>query len=88
VLTIIDIFLRFSRTIEPRFTFRAPDVVEIPENVGRHVGFPKVIRVDRQRVRLARSQLVGGATLGFSWPGKPLTNAFWPAPGLDDTRLS
>src|SRR5262249_41743621 len=32
VLTIIDTFSRFSPAIEPRFTFRGPDVVEIAPN--------------------------------------------------------
>ena len=41
VLTIIDTFSRFSPAIEPRFTFRGPDVVEILEEVGRQVEFPK-----------------------------------------------
>ena len=44
VLTILDTFSRFSPAIEPRLTFRGPDVVEILEEVGRQVGFPKAIR--------------------------------------------
>src|SRR5262249_19748279 len=47
VLTIIDTFSRFSPAIEPRLNFRGPDVVEILEEVGRQVGFPKAIRVDQ-----------------------------------------
>ena len=47
VLTIIDTFSRFSPAIEPRFNFRGPDVVEILEEIGRQVGFPKAIRVDQ-----------------------------------------
>src|SRR5215831_16384253 len=47
VLTIIDTFSRFAPAIKPRFTFRGPDVVEILEEVGRQVGFPKAIRVDQ-----------------------------------------
>jgi putative transposase len=47
VLTIIDTFSRFSPAIEPRFNFRGPDVVEILEEVGRQIGFPKAIRVDQ-----------------------------------------
>src|SRR5262245_45256985 len=47
VLTIIDTFSRFSPAVEPRFNFRGPDVVEILEEVGRQVGFPKAIRVDQ-----------------------------------------
>ena len=45
VLTIIDTFSRFSPAIEPRLTFRGTDVVEILEEVGRQVGFPKAIRI-------------------------------------------
>ena len=47
VLAIIDTFSRFSPAIEARFTFRGPDVVEILEQVGRQVVFPKAIRVDQ-----------------------------------------
>ncbi len=34
VLTIIDIFSRFSPALEPRFSFRGTDVVEVLERVG------------------------------------------------------
>ena len=34
VLTIIDIFSRFSPALEPRFTFRGADVVEVLERAG------------------------------------------------------
>jgi putative transposase len=44
VLTIIDTFSRFSPAIEPRFNFRGADVVQILEDVGRQLGFPKAIR--------------------------------------------
>jgi putative transposase len=47
VLTIVDTFSRFSPAVEPRFTFRGADVVEVLERVGREVGFPAVIRVDQ-----------------------------------------
>jgi putative transposase len=46
-LTILDTFSRFSPAIEPRFSFRSADVVEILESVCRQVGFPKTIRVDQ-----------------------------------------
>lgn len=47
VLTIVDTFSRFSPAIVPRFSFRAPDVVEVLERVGREAGFPRTIRVDQ-----------------------------------------
>ena len=42
VLTIIDTFSRFSPAIEPRFTFRGVDVVEVLERIGRQFGYPNV----------------------------------------------
>jgi putative transposase len=75
VLTIIDTFSRFSPTIEPRFNFRGPDVVEILEEVGRQVGFPKAIRVDQGTEFVSRDldlwAYERGVTLDFSRPGKP-----------------
>ena len=41
VLTIVDTFSRFSPALEPRFTFRGADVVEVLERVGRRMGFPQ-----------------------------------------------
>ena len=80
VLTIIDTFSRFSPAIEPRFTFRGPDVVEILEEVGRQVGFPKAIRVDQGTEFVSRDldlwAYQRGVTLDFSRPGKPTDNAF------------
>ena len=80
VLTIIDTFSRFSLAIEPRFNFRGPDVVEILEEVGRQVGFPKAIRVDQGTEFVSRDldlwAYQRGVTLDFSRPGKPTDNAF------------
>jgi hypothetical protein len=45
--TVVDTFSRFSPAIEPRFSFRGADVVEVLERVGREVGFPAAIRVDQ-----------------------------------------
>ena len=47
VLTIVDTFSRFSPALEPRFTFRGSDVVEVLEKLCRQVGFPTTIRVDQ-----------------------------------------
>ena len=47
VLTIVDTFSRFSPVLEPRLSFRGADVVEVLERVGREVGLPATIRVDR-----------------------------------------
>src|SRR5262249_42658100 len=65
---------------EPRFNFRGPDVVEILEEVGRQIGFPKAIRVDQGTEFVSRDldlwAYQRGVTLDFSRPGKPTDNAF------------
>jgi len=80
VLTIIDMFSRFSPAIEPRFNFRGSDVVEILKEVGRQVGFPKAIWVDQGTEFVSRDldlwAYQRGVTLDFSRPGKPTDNAF------------
>ena len=42
-----DTFSRFSPALEPHFTFRGADVLEVLEKFGRQVGFPATIRVDQ-----------------------------------------
>jgi putative transposase len=80
VLTIVDTFSRFSPALEPRFTFRGIDVVEVLERVGRQVGFPATIRVDQGTEFVSRDldlwAYQRGVTLDFSRPGKPTDNAF------------
>jgi putative transposase len=80
VLTIVDIFSRFSPALEPRFTFRGTDVVEILERVCKEVGFPATIRVDQGTEFVSRDldlwAYQRGVTLDFSRPGKPTDNAF------------
>jgi putative transposase len=80
VLTMVDIFSRFSPALQPRFTFRGTDVVEILEGVCNEVGFPATIRVDQGTEFVSRDLDVWacqrGVTLDFSRPGKPTDNAF------------
>jgi putative transposase len=80
VLTIVDIFSRFSPALAPRFTFRGTDVVEIPERICNEVGFPATIRVDQGTEFVSRDLDVWayqrGVTLDFSRPGKPTDNVF------------
>jgi len=80
VLTIVDTFSRLSPALEPRFTFRGIDVVEVLEKVSREVGLPATIRVDRGTEFVSRVLDLWayqcGVTLDFSRPGKPTDNAF------------
>ena len=47
VLTAVDTFSRYAPVIEPRFSFRGADVVEVLERVCGEIGFPATIRVDQ-----------------------------------------
>ena len=47
VLTVVDIFSKFSPVIDPRLSDRAEDVVRTLERVCGQVGYPKTIRVDQ-----------------------------------------
>ena len=80
VLTIVDIFSRFSPALAPRFTFRGTDVVEILERVCMEMGFSATIRVDQGTELVSRDldlwAYQRGVTLDFSRPGKPTDNAF------------
>jgi putative transposase len=80
VLTIVDTFTRFSPALEPRFTFRGADVVDVLERVDRQVGLPSTIRVDQGTEFVSRDldlwAYQRGVTLDFSRPGKPTNNAF------------
>ena len=80
VLTVVDIFSKFSPVVDPRFSYRAEDVVMTLEKVCGHVGYPKTIRVDQGSEFVSRDldlwAYAHGVTLDFSRPGKPTDNAF------------
>jgi putative transposase len=74
VLTIVDISSRFSPALEPRFTFRGVDVVEVLETICKETGFPAAIRVDKGIEFVSRDLDVWayqrGVMLDFSRLGK------------------
>ena len=80
VLTVVDTFSRFSPVVDPRFSYRAEDVVMTLERVCGQVGYPKTIRVDQGSEFVSRDldlwAYANGVTLDFSRPGKPTDNAF------------
>lgn len=75
VLTIVDIFSRFSPVLQPRLSFRGSDVVAILERACKEVRFPATIRVDQGSEFVSRDldlwAYQRGVTLDFSRPGKP-----------------
>ena len=80
ILTVVDTFSRFSPIIDPRFSYKGPDVVAKLDGVCRKVGYPKTIRVDNGSEFVSRDMDLwayqNDVTLDFSRPGKPTDNAF------------
>jgi len=80
ILTVVDLFSRFSPVIDPRFSYRGEDVVATLERVCADVGYPDAIRVDQGSEFISRDldlwAYQNNVTLDFSRPGKPTDNAF------------
>ena len=80
ILTVVDTFSRFSPAVVPRFSFRAPDVIDVLERVCGKLGYPASIRVDQGSEFVSRDldllAYTRGVILDFSRPGKPTDNAF------------
>jgi putative transposase len=80
ILTVVDLFSRFSPVIDPRFSYRGEDVVATLERVCAEVGYPGSIRVDQGSEFISRDldlwAYKNEVTLDFSRPGKPTDNAF------------
>jgi putative transposase len=80
ILTVVDLFSRFSPAIDPAFNYRGGDVVETLEHVCRELGYPKAIRVDQGSEFISRDLDLWAyqhdVTLDFSRPGQPTDNAF------------
>jgi putative transposase len=79
VLTVVDLFSRYSPVLDPRFSYRAEDVVQTLERTCAAIGYPKSIRVDQGSEFVSRDldlwAYANGVTLDFSRPGKPTDNA-------------
>ena len=80
VLTVVDIFSKFSPVVDPRFNYRGEDVVQTLERVCKKTGYPKTIRVDQGSEFISRDLDLWAyhrnVVLDFSRPGKPTDNAF------------
>lgn len=80
ILTVVDTFTRVSPVIDPRFSYRAENVIEALDRACVGSGYPKTIRVDQGSEFVSRDldlwAYARGVTLDFSRPGKPTDNAF------------
>lgn len=46
ILTVVDTLSRFSPNIDPRFSYKGPDIIAKLDKVCIKIGYPKTIRVD------------------------------------------
>lgn len=80
VLTVVDIFSKFSPVIDPQFSYRGEDVVTTLDRTCSVLDYPKTIRVDQGTEFVSRDldlwAYTNGVVLDFSRPGKPTDNAF------------
>ncbi len=80
ILAVIDLFSRFSPALDPRFSYRAADVVGTLDRAAAVTGYPRTIRVDNGPEFVSRDldlwAFQHGVTLDFSRPSKPTDNAF------------
>ncbi len=80
ILTVVDTFSRFSPIVDPRFSYKGEDVVQMLEAACRRFGYPKSIRADNGPEFVSRDLDLWAyqkdVVLDFSRPGKPTDNAF------------
>ncbi len=76
----VDTFSRYVPVIDPRFSYRGEDVVQVLDKVCTRIGYPTTIRVDQGTEFVSRDldlwACTRGVVLDFSRPGKPTDNAF------------
>ena len=92
VLTIVDIFSRFSPALDARFSDRAEDVVRTLEETCMATGKPTTICIDQGSEFISRDLSLWAygneVTLDFSRPGKPAVASHDATPGLLFTWLT
>ena len=80
ILTVVDTFSRYVPVLDPRFSYRAENVVATLDEACGRIGYPKTIRVDNGSEFISRDldlwAYVDGVVLDFSRPGKPTDNAY------------
>jgi putative transposase len=80
ILTIVDTFSRYMPVLDPRFSYRAENLVRTLDEACAKTGYPKTIRVDNGSEFISRDldlwAYAKGVTLDFSRPGKPTDNAY------------
>jgi hypothetical protein len=88
VLTTVDIFSRFSPALEPRFTFRGTDVVEVLEKVCNEVGFPATILSIKAASSCRAISMSGRTSAASRWTSHVRENQLTMPPSKPSTAVS
>ncbi|MGY3238197.1 hypothetical protein ACVWZ4_001146 [Bradyrhizobium sp. USDA 4472] len=91
VLTIVDIFSRFSPVLQPQFSFRGSHVVAILERACKEVGFPATIRVDQGSEFVNLTYGPTNAVSRWTSPGpasQPTTRSSRPSTAASGSNVS
>ena len=60
ILTVVDVFSKFSPVVDPRLSYRAEDVDMTLERIFGQVGYPKTIWVDQGSAFVPRDLAISG----------------------------
>ena len=74
MLTVVDIFSKFSPLVDPRFSYCAKYVVMTLEKVCGKTGYPKTICVDRGSKFISRDLDLWAYHVVLSWTSKDQAN--------------
>ena len=80
ILAVVDTFSRFSPALDPRFAYKAADVVETLERIGKQVGIPEPFVSTMGRSSSPRTSIFGPFNETSPWTSagaaSPPDNAF------------
>ncbi len=95
ILTVVDIFSRYSPVIDPRLSYRGEDGVQVLERTCAETGHPTTIRVTRARSSSAVTwiceRMPGVSRWTSRGPASPPTWTVWPMVKLNkppDCRIA
>lgn len=74
ILTVVDTYSKYSPAIDPRFTYKAEDVVRTLEGVCKREGYPTSIRVDRARSSSHAISTCGPMRIMWFWTSRDQAN--------------
>jgi putative transposase len=81
ILAVVDTFSRFSPALDPRFAYKAADIVETLERIGKQVGIPRTSVSTTGRSSSPKTSIFGpfNGTSPWCWLRRPSGQPAWQA---------